>query len=95
MEDQVGWRGMEARLKREAMQWTYLLPQLPRLMHTALTRHRDADRLIDEVRMLRREQQRDEQLVRRGDVSVAGGGCAGGMGSVARLMPLRARASTY
>ncbi|MBA2412115.1 MAG: ubiquinone biosynthesis regulatory protein kinase UbiB [Burkholderiaceae bacterium] len=56
MEDQIGWRGLEARLKREAMQWTYLLPQLPRLMHAALTRHHDADRLIDEVRMLRREQ---------------------------------------
>ncbi len=56
MENQVGWRGMEARLKQEAMQWSYLLPQLPRLVHTALTRHSDADRLIDEVRMLRREQ---------------------------------------
>ncbi len=56
MEDQIGWRGLEARLKREAMQWTYLLPQLPRLLHAALTRHHDADRLIDEVRMLRREQ---------------------------------------
>lgn len=56
MENQVGWRGMETRLKQEAMQWSYLLPQLPRLVHTALTRSRDADRLIDEVRMLRREQ---------------------------------------
>ncbi len=56
MENQVGWRGMEARLKQEAVQWSYLLPQLPRLVHAALTRHRDADRLIDEVRMLRREQ---------------------------------------
>ncbi len=56
MEDQVGWRGMEERLKREAMQWTYLLPQLPRLMHAALTRHHDDGELINEVRMLRREQ---------------------------------------
>jgi ubiquinone biosynthesis protein len=56
MEDQVGWRGMEARLKREAMQWTYLLPQLPRLVHAALTRHHDDGRLIDEMRKLRREQ---------------------------------------
>ncbi len=56
MDEQVGWTGMEARLKREAMQWSFLLPQLPRLVHGALTRHQDADRLIDEVRALRREQ---------------------------------------
>ena len=56
MEQQVGWSGMEARIRREAMQWTFLLPQLPRLVHGALTRHRDADRLIEEVRALRREQ---------------------------------------
>jgi ubiquinone biosynthesis protein len=56
MDDQVGLRGMEAKLKQEAVQWTFLLPQLPRLLHGALTRHRDADRLIDEVRQLRREQ---------------------------------------
>ena len=56
MDEQVGWSGMEARLKREAMQWSFLLPQLPRLVHGALTRHQDADRLIDEVRALRREQ---------------------------------------
>jgi len=57
MEEQVGLRGMEAKLRQEALQWSFLLPQLPRLMHGALTRHRDADRLIDEVRLLRREQQ--------------------------------------
>lgn len=56
MENQVGWRGLEARLKQEAMQWSYLLPQLPRLVHAALTRHSDANRLIDEVRLLRRGQ---------------------------------------
>ncbi len=56
MEHQVGWSGMEERIRREAMQWTFLLPQLPRLVHGALTRHQDADRLIDEVRALRREQ---------------------------------------
>jgi ubiquinone biosynthesis protein len=56
MEEQVGLSGMEARVRREAMQWSFLLPQLPRLVHGALTRHQDADRLIDEVRALRREQ---------------------------------------
>jgi ubiquinone biosynthesis protein len=57
MEQQIGFAGLEARLKREALQWSFLLPQLPRLVHGALTRHQDADRLIDEVRALRREQQ--------------------------------------
>jgi ubiquinone biosynthesis protein len=56
MEQQVGMRGLEAKLRQEAMQWSYLLPQLPRLMHSALTRHSEADRLIEEVRELRREQ---------------------------------------
>ena len=57
MEQQIGFAGLEERLKREALQWSFLLPQLPRLVHGALTRHQDADRLIDEVRALRREQQ--------------------------------------
>jgi ubiquinone biosynthesis protein len=57
MEQQIGFGGLEERLKREALQWSFLLPQLPRLVHGALTRHQDADRLIDEVRALRREQQ--------------------------------------
>jgi ubiquinone biosynthesis protein len=56
MDQQVGMRGLEAKLKQEAVQWSFLLPQLPRLMHAALTRHGDAERLIDEVRELRREQ---------------------------------------
>jgi ubiquinone biosynthesis protein len=56
MEEQVGLRGLETKLKQEAVQWTFLLPQLPRLLHGALTRHHEADRLIDEVRKLRREQ---------------------------------------
>ena len=56
MDQQVGMRGIEAKLRQEALQWSFLLPQLPRLMHSALTRHGDADRLIDEVRELRREQ---------------------------------------
>jgi ubiquinone biosynthesis protein len=56
MEQQVGMRGLEAKLRQEALQWSYLLPQLPRLMHGALTRHSEADRLIEEVRELRHEQ---------------------------------------
>lgn len=57
MEQQVGMRGLEAKLRQEAPQWTFLLPQLPRLIHSALTRHTEAAQLIDEVRALRKEQQ--------------------------------------
>ena len=56
MEQQLGMRGMEAKLRQEAMQWSFLLPQLPRLLRGALTRHNDADRLIEEVRQLRHQQ---------------------------------------
>jgi ubiquinone biosynthesis protein len=56
MEQQVGLRGLEAKLRQESLQWSFLLPQLPRLVHGALARHGDAERLIAEVRELRHEQ---------------------------------------
>ncbi len=56
MEQQVGFSGLEQKFRQEALQWSYLLPQLPRLVHQSLSRNRDADRLIEEVRELRREQ---------------------------------------
>jgi ubiquinone biosynthesis protein len=76
MDDQVGLRGMEAKLKQEAMQWTFLLPQLPRLLHGALTRHRDADRLIDEVRQLRREQRLTNRWYATATVLLAWSSCS-------------------
>lgn len=64
MDTQVGLRGLEEQLKREAAQWTQLLPQLPRLMHQALTeapeRH---DRLVAELRRFRRETERRNRLL--------------------------------
>ena len=36
MNDQVGWRGLVARLKNEAPRYVQLLPELPRLVHQAL-----------------------------------------------------------
>ena len=41
MNDQIGWRGLAARLQREAPRYAQLLPELPRLVHDAL-RHRQA-----------------------------------------------------
>ena len=86
MEQQVGWRGMEARLRREAMQWTFLLPQLPRLMHGALTRHQDADRLIDEVRSCDVSSALTNRWYAAATVLLVVVVGAGGMGGVARLI---------
>ncbi len=36
MAEQVGWRGLADRVQREAPQWAQLVPQIPRLVHTAL-----------------------------------------------------------
>ncbi|MDQ2927253.1 MAG: ubiquinone biosynthesis regulatory protein kinase UbiB [Pseudomonadota bacterium] len=36
MQEQVGWPGLLAQLKKEAPRYVHLLPQLPRLIHTAL-----------------------------------------------------------
>lgn len=38
MAEQVGWRGFIERLRQEAPYWSTILPQLPRLLHQALTR---------------------------------------------------------
>jgi len=36
MNDQIGWRGLLARLEKEAPRYAQLLPELPRLVHQAL-----------------------------------------------------------
>jgi ubiquinone biosynthesis protein len=57
MNEQVGWRGLLERLKAEAPRYNQLLPQLPRLVHQALTQvtastpqeqHELLKRLVDE-----------------------------------------------
>lgn len=63
MRAQMGWQGFEHRLRREAAQWTHLLPQLPRLLHQALTDTGRDDRLLAEVRRLRQETQRRNRLL--------------------------------
>ena len=85
MEQQVGMRGLEAKLRQEALQWSYLLPQLPRLMHGALTRHSEADRLIEEVRELRREQRVTNRWYAVATVLLVIVVGAGGVGDLARV----------
>jgi ubiquinone biosynthesis protein len=43
MSEQVGWRGVLRGLAREAPYWADILPQLPRLLHRALTEDRTAE----------------------------------------------------
>ena len=64
MEQQIGLPGLAERVREEAVQWARLLPQIPRLLHTALNQaaHPSApdanaallQRLIDEQRKTQR-----------------------------------------
>jgi ubiquinone biosynthesis protein len=55
MQTQMGFKGLEERLRYEASQWSQLLPQLPRLVHQALTDTSRQEAILREVRQLRRE----------------------------------------
>jgi ubiquinone biosynthesis protein len=64
MTSQVGWQGMVDRLKAEAPRYGQILPQLPRLVHRALTvagESRDTDTLL--LKRLVLEQQRTNRLL--------------------------------
>ncbi len=64
MEEQVGLRGLETRVKREAPMWAQLLPQLPRLVHQSLVEQpRRHEELAAELRRLRRESDRRNRLL--------------------------------
>jgi len=54
MSEQVGWRGLLRRIRQEAPYWSTLLPQLPRLIHGALTEDR-IQALKQELQQLRAE----------------------------------------
>jgi ubiquinone biosynthesis protein len=71
MQDQVGFRGLEERMKIEAAQWSHLLPQLPRLLHQALTDHTHHERLLAEMRKLRQETERRNRLLLVGVTGLA------------------------
>ncbi|HUO43999.1 MAG TPA: ubiquinone biosynthesis regulatory protein kinase UbiB [Burkholderiales bacterium] len=55
MSEQVGWRGLLRNLCDEAPQWGVMLPQLPRLVHRALTDRSDEE-LRAAIAALRAEQ---------------------------------------
>ena len=61
MNDQIGWRGLWARLKNEAPRYAQYLPELPRLVHQALQ-----PQPVNEQRMLEallNEQRRTNRLL--------------------------------
>ncbi|HVS27260.1 MAG TPA: ubiquinone biosynthesis regulatory protein kinase UbiB [Burkholderiales bacterium] len=60
MSEQVGWRGLVRRVREEAPHWGALLPQLPRLIHRALTDDR-AQALQQQLQLLRIEHQRQNR----------------------------------
>ncbi|KRB92288.1 ubiquinone biosynthesis regulatory protein kinase UbiB [Noviherbaspirillum sp. Root189] len=78
MQEQIGWRGMLARFKEEAPHYNKMIPQLPRLVHQALTAK------IEEpginailLKQLIAEQRRTNMLL--GIAVYFGGGLAGGI----------------
>ena len=61
MHEQVGWRGLWARLRREAPRYAKMLPELPRLVHHRLETG-DAQ-LRQEMRAILRESRRTNRLL--------------------------------
>ena len=62
MGERIGLRGLIANLKREAPQWALLLPQLPRLLHGALS-DEPLRAIRKEIDRLQAEQQRQTGLL--------------------------------
>ncbi len=63
MSEQVGWRALLRQVQEEAPLWAVTLPQLPRLIHNALSEDRVGP-LQNQVATLQREQQRLQRSLR-------------------------------
>ena len=64
MGEQVGVPGMIERLKAEAPRFTHIIPQLPRLVHRALSQAAEPTSVNDELlRLLVVEQQRTNRML--------------------------------
>jgi len=63
MHERVGWRGLRERLDQEASQWSQLLPQIPRLVHTQLSRPDQGSALHAELQALVRGRERTNRLL--------------------------------
>ena len=84
MQEQIGWRGLLARFKEEAPHYNKMIPQLPRLVHQALTAKIEEPSVnADLLKQLIAEQRRTNLLL--GFAVYFGGGLAGGV-LVAQLL---------
>lgn len=87
MSDQIGWRGLVDRLKAEAPRYSQLLPQLPRLVHQALTvAGQPQPQNTDLLKHLLAEQKRTNSLL--STVIYFGGGLVAGIILIQVLMRL-------
>jgi ubiquinone biosynthesis protein len=80
MNEQVGWRGLVERMKKEAPHWAQLLPELPRLVHQALQVKSGTDPRLLEALVV--EQRRTNRLLR----VLIGGGIGFVLGAVLTLL---------
>ena len=62
MNEQIGWRGLMQRLKREAPRYAQMVPELPRLVHKAL-QQQAAPRDNEALLALLAEQRRTNSLL--------------------------------
>ncbi|MDP3844489.1 MAG: ubiquinone biosynthesis regulatory protein kinase UbiB [Oxalobacteraceae bacterium] len=87
MSEQMGWRGLIERLKDEAPRYGQLLPQLPRLVHHALTAAGQPQvHNTDLLKHLLTEQKRTNRLL--GNIIYFGGGLVAGVILIQVLMRL-------
>jgi ubiquinone biosynthesis protein len=64
MQQQVGWRGLVERFKAEAPRFSHIIPQLPRLVHQALTREAEPrPQESDLLKQLVEEQRRTNRML--------------------------------
>lgn len=79
MNEQIGWRGFVDRFRAEVPRYGHFLPQLPRLLHQALSAHA-APPKTENAELLKRvlaEQKRTNLLL--GIAIYFGGGLLGGV----------------
>jgi len=65
VKEQVGLKGLLEHMRREAAQFAHLLPQLPRLVHTVLSRQAEVPTEV-EIRHLAEEQARQNRILATG-----------------------------
>jgi ubiquinone biosynthesis protein len=62
MSERIGWRGLLRHLRQEAPYWTAMLPQLPRLLHQALSQQASGH-AVEQAAALLRERRRQTRLL--------------------------------